>query len=168
MSFDRIIVLGPEDVRETRLELRPYYYVKATANDTNGAFTLRLTHARKNIRRHTHVRVDESFFMLDGKLNVHFGADGERVEHVTPGMYVFMPHGVPHAIEILSPEGARMIAVSTPGGDETFLEDIVDSINRLGRKDDTHADYIEMARRHGIIFDEPAVSADDMLQATRL
>ncbi len=168
MSFDRIIVLGREDVRETRLELRPYYYVKATAADTNGAFTLRMTHVRKSIRRHTHIRVDESFFMLEGELNVHFGAEGVRVENVTPGMYVFMPHGVPHAIELLSPEGARMIAVSTPGGDEAFLEEIVESINRLGRKDDTHPEYIEMARRHGIIFDEPEVSADDLVQATRL
>ena len=79
-----------------------------------------------------------------------------------------MPYGVPHAIELLSPEGAKMVAVSTPGGDEAFLEEIVETINRHGRKDDMHPEYIEMARRHGIIFDEPGISADDLVQATRL
>jgi quercetin dioxygenase-like cupin family protein len=153
MSFDRVFVLSPDEVRPTRIDLQPFYSVKALASDTDGAFTMRVTEARRDIRRHTHLRVDETFYLLEGEVEVSFGAGGSDVYHVTPGTYVFMPRGVPHALKLLT-DTIKMVAISTPGGDESYLEDIVETTQRLGRKDDTSPEYIEMARRHDIIFAE--------------
>jgi uncharacterized cupin superfamily protein len=168
MSRERFYVLEPDDVRPTRVELRPYYAIKAQGSDTEGRFTFRLSDVRQDIRRHTHVSQDESLYILEGELDVILGKEDPETHHLTPGMYVFLPHGIPHALRNLSPGGVRMLVVGSPSGDEHYFEDIVERRNALGYRDDTSAEYIEMARRNGVIYDLDDMPSDAGARALQL
>lgn len=152
-DVSRFYVLGPNEVRPTRVDLAPFYAIKAQGADTEGRFTFRISDVRQDIRRHTHLYQDESLYILEGELDVEFGKPDPDVHHLTPGMYVFLPRGIPHALRNVSPEGVRMLVVGSPSGDEHYFEDIVERRNALGYRDDTSAEYIAMAERNGVVYD---------------
>jgi len=160
MSDSRIFVVGPDEARPARLELRPFYFLKALGADTEGRFTLRISDVRQDIYRHTHIQNDESIYLLEGEMEVLFGENSSDVYRITPGMYIYMPHGIPHAIKILSSPGVKMLVIGSPAGDEHYFEDIVERRNNLGFRDDTSDEYIEMARRNGVIYDLSALPTD--------
>jgi quercetin dioxygenase-like cupin family protein len=95
--------------------------IKATAEETDGAFTLiedRMTRG-KTTPLHTHPQEDETFIVLDGEILVHV----EGTEHpVGPGGIAVVPRGTRHAFLVTS-EMARILALHTPGSGEAFYRD---------------------------------------------
>ncbi len=96
----------------------------ATSEDTQGAFSLIDTVARRGVSveppLHIHSREEESFYVLEGEMTVYVG---EEAIHAASGTLVTMPRGVPHRFAIKS-EQARYMNLCTPGGFDGFLRDL--------------------------------------------
>jgi len=91
------------------------YTFKLLARDTNGAFTLSEAYNPPNngVPPHIQHKEDEAFIVLEGTYAFQLG---DQTLHCGPGEVVFVPRGVPHAFENISPEPARMLILQTPGG----------------------------------------------------
>ena len=91
----------------------------ATAEETGGAFLLFefVGEQHKVTPVHRHPAVDETFYLLDGEIELDLG--GER-RTVSAGGLAVIPRGVPHAFMVTSPE-ARMLTLLTPGIGEDFF-----------------------------------------------
>ena len=95
MSIDRFLQLKPGEVRPTRIPLPPAFEVKATTGDTEGRFSLLELSVVMDIPRHVHHREDECVYVLDGELEIEFA---DRTYAASKGMFLLLPHSVPHAI----------------------------------------------------------------------
>jgi mannose-6-phosphate isomerase-like protein (cupin superfamily) len=93
--------------------------VRATGEDTGGAYTLLEVTAPPGLEAplHVHHVEDEGFLVLDGTVSITIG--DEPVE-AGPGDFVNGPRSVPHSFRV-GPEGARMIWVLTPSGFENLV-----------------------------------------------
>lgn len=92
--------------------------MKATAEETGGAFLLfdDFLSEGKTTPLHVHVDEDELLYVLEGEIVVHI--DGE--DHVVgPHGVAFAPRGVPHAF-LVSSATARLLTLQTPGSAEAF------------------------------------------------
>jgi len=92
--------------------------LKATAEETNGAYALAEVYANPGeVPLHTHRHEDEAFYVLEGEITFEVG--GETIE-AGPGSFVFGPKGVPHRYTVTSPT-ARMLMLFSPAGFEGFI-----------------------------------------------
>jgi mannose-6-phosphate isomerase-like protein (cupin superfamily) len=98
-------------------EWLPVYAVKAGADDTEGRFSMPEVVVTHDVPLHIHSSDDESFYMLEGELEVMFEG---RTYTARPGDFTLLPHSVPDAIRRLSDEAPRLLQVSAPGGFESF------------------------------------------------
>jgi quercetin dioxygenase-like cupin family protein len=64
---------------------------------------------------HVHDGLDDSSYLLDGRLAVRCGESTFRAD---PGAYLPQPRGVPHTFRVLGDRPARMLLVH---GDDSFL-----------------------------------------------
>ena len=95
--------------------------MKATAEETDGAFTLleaQMTRG-KTTPLHTHPNLDETLIVLEGEILVH--AEGREYRVGPRGVAVAL-RGVPHAFMVTS-ETARLLVLQTPGSGEAFYRD---------------------------------------------
>jgi quercetin dioxygenase-like cupin family protein len=92
--------------------------MKATAAETDGAFTLFENHMShgKTTPLHVHAGEDEALYVLEGEILVHIDGQNHRVG--SRGIAV-APRGVPHAFLVVSPT-ARVLCLQTPGSAEAF------------------------------------------------
>lgn len=97
--------------------------VKATGEDTGGAFTLleQLAPPGFGPPLHVHHREDEPFFVLEGRVRFRCG---DREFLMESGGYVFLPKGVPHAFRIEGSTPARLLQMTLPPGFERFVQEI--------------------------------------------
>lgn len=94
--------------------------IRATAADTDGAYTLVEVTAPPGLSAplHVHHVEDEGFFVLEGSVTLYVG--DERMD-VKAGDFAFGPREVPHRFDV-GPDGARMLWVCTPAGFENLVE----------------------------------------------
>ena len=108
-------------------EVEPYWVmggvidVKLDAEKTGDAFTLlEITNPPGGgVPPHVHERDDETVVLVEGTVTALI--DGAP-EQMSPGDVVFIPRGVVHAFEA-GDAGARVIAITSPGGSESMLRD---------------------------------------------
>jgi quercetin dioxygenase-like cupin family protein len=128
--------------------------MKATAEETDGAFTLledRLVRG-KTTPLHIHPNLDETLIVLEGEILVH----AEGTEHrLGPRGVAVAPRGFPHACMVTS-ETARILALQTPGSGEAFYRDATEQataetdpakppdFDRLRAAAERHPDTIQM------------------------
>jgi quercetin dioxygenase-like cupin family protein len=124
MPCDRFILLQPGEVRGGRLPLPPAFAVKAMTEDTDGRFSLLEVTVARDIPRHTHHTADECIYVLAGELGVEF--DDQR-HTATAGAFVLLPRGVPHALRCASNPPPRVLQISSPGGWEHYIEDLIEA-----------------------------------------
>lgn len=98
------------------------YAMLARAEDTGGALTV--LHAfvppGGGPPPHVHLRDDESFFVIEGSIDLALGRETKRVG---PGSFAFVPRGLRHAFKNNSGAPARMLIWTAPGGlDRLFTE----------------------------------------------
>ena len=93
----------------------------ATSEETRGQFALIEATARKgNVPpRHVHRREEETFYVLEGEMNVTVG---DRTFKATPGTLVCLPRDVAHSFAIES-EQLRTLILLTPVGLEDFFKE---------------------------------------------
>ncbi|HET7269527.1 MAG TPA: cupin domain-containing protein [Rubrobacter sp.] len=128
--------------------------MKATAKETDGAFTLiedRMAQG-KTTPLHTHPNLDETLIVLEGEILVHTEGTGHRVG---PRGVAVAPRGVPHAFMVTS-ETARILVLQTPGSGEAFYRDATEPATaetdpdrppdweRLRAAAESHPDIIEI------------------------
>ena len=100
---------------------------KASAEETNGAFTLiedRVVRG-KTTPMHLHPDLDETIYVLEGELLVDI--DGEQ-HRVGPNGVFVAPRGVPHAFLVTS-ETARLLGLLIPGSGESFYRDASEPVS---------------------------------------
>ncbi|POX63534.1 cupin [Streptomyces sp. Ru62] len=154
MSYDRFVLLGANEARPGRVLLPPAFAVKATTADTEGRFSLLEVVLGQPIPCHTHHLADESVYVLEGELLVTVG---ERTHSLGPGQFTLLPRGTPQALRPGVGGPPRVLQISSPGGWECFVEDMVEAGPQLmvdGRLDPARLNRI--ADRHGIRYADGA------------
>ncbi|WP_422930443.1 cupin domain-containing protein [Singulisphaera sp. PoT] len=98
------------------------YTIKATGEDTGGAFSLVEAEVPPGggPPPHQHGREDEAFYVIEGE--VEFQADGKR-SVAGPGCWITLAKGSVHSFKNLSQVTAKMLIFLTPAGfEQYFLE----------------------------------------------
>jgi len=152
MPEDRFILLEPGAARPGRIPLPPAFAVKAMTGDTEGRFSLLEVTLGKDIPRHTHHRADEGIYVLDGVLEIEFD---DRKHLAAKGAFALLPRGVPHALRRASDPPPRVLQISSPGGWEHYLEDLIEAgpaVLSEGRLDPAKINPI--AARYDISYQE--------------
>ncbi len=101
---------------------KDHVIVKASLDLTDGRLTLVEDTLKPGftLARHYHKKMTEIFYILDGEIEFIF--DDERVLAKT-GAVINVPNHVWH--EVLSPQGARLLTIFSPGGFDRYLEELV-------------------------------------------
>jgi quercetin dioxygenase-like cupin family protein len=98
------------------------FTMKASAAETDDAFVLfeDVVQQGKTTPLHLHPNEDETIYVLEGEILVHF--DGEEHRVGEGGVFV-APRGLPHAFLVTS-ETARLLCLQTPGTGEGFYRSV--------------------------------------------
>lgn len=118
-------------------------WLKATAADTGGAYTLIEIEAAPGggPPPHTHANEDEAFYVLDGTFELLIG---DRVVSAAPGAYAFVPRGTIHRFRCAGDRPGRLLVLFTPGGIEGFFREA--GLPALGDGPPPPVDAAEIAR----------------------
>lgn len=97
----------------------------ATGPETGGAFSFtKVTQPSGTATPlHLHTREAEAFYLLDGTMTYQAG---EQTYKLSPGSFIYLPTGVPHAFRITGETPASFLAIAAPGG----LMDLYDGTGR--------------------------------------
>jgi quercetin dioxygenase-like cupin family protein len=99
-----------------------HYTIKASGEDTGGAFTLIEVRVppQSGPPPHIHCREDEAFYVLEGEFEVHI--DDQRLT-AGPGSWVTLARGTLHHFKNIGSTPAKLLILATPAGlDQFFLE----------------------------------------------
>lgn len=96
------------------------YIFLATGEQTGGAYCLAeaIVPPGGGPPPHFHTREEESFYVLEGEIT--FTVDGKKVVG-SPGTFVQIPRGLPHAFKNDSSAPGRMLIQCAPAGFEKFM-----------------------------------------------
>lgn len=99
------------------------YTIKASGEDTGGAFTLieMLIPPQSGALPHLHEREEESFYILEGSLRFQVGNENLLA---AAGTFIKTPRGVGHAFKNVGTTPARVLLLVTPAGLEKFFEEV--------------------------------------------
>jgi quercetin dioxygenase-like cupin family protein len=97
-------------------------WLKATAADTGGAYTLIevLAAPGGGPPPHVHANEEESFYVLDGVFELLIG---DRTVRVGRGGFALVPRGTVHRFQCVGERPGRMLILFTPGGIEGFFRE---------------------------------------------
>jgi quercetin dioxygenase-like cupin family protein len=125
---------------------RAKMWIKASSEQTGGAFSLVEAIDPMETPLHVHEREDEAFYILGGE---HEFQCGDETFRVGPGDFVFLPRGIPHAHRRLGdPSLSRMLIMVSPPGFEHFFVDLSEA-QEAGRELDA-AFYDELAKKYSV------------------
>ncbi|GAA4619971.1 hypothetical protein GCM10023196_002130 [Actinoallomurus vinaceus] len=148
----RFYLLGKGDVRPGRLRVPPAFASKVRSTDTDDRLSLLEMVVAQQIPRHVHHRADEGIFVLDGELVVEFV---DRTYRATPGQFVLLPYGVPHTMRPGSGRPPRVLQISSPGGWECFIEDLIEARRHITTDGELDARSLNpIAAKYGITYEE--------------
>ena len=134
------------------------YTFKATADDTNGAFTLweAIVPPQAGPPPHIHHWQDEGYYILEGQLEV---LDHDRTIAASAGSFVHIPRGRLHEFKNPGPTETRMLIFMTPGGFEQLLFAASDPVVAGGSPSPLRQEQIEtlleLAPHHGYELPPP-------------
>ena len=99
-----------------------HVFVKSTLDPSEGRVTLVEDRLKPGFEllRHRHKKMIEIFYILEG--SVEFRFDDETVLAL-PGTTLNVPPDVWH--EVRSVEGAKLLTIFSPGGFDSYLEELV-------------------------------------------
>jgi quercetin dioxygenase-like cupin family protein len=102
--------------------------------------------AKTLVKPHTHTREDEFTLVLEGTVGARVG---DRVLEADQGSYLVKPRDTPHAMWNASESPARVVEMLSPGGLETYFEELAPVLTRH----DPPEDYYALAERYGITIE---------------
>lgn len=99
--------------------------IKATAEETRGAFTLVEQVAPPGFAPppHVHEAEEEGFYVLEGELTV---TCGDRVWTASSGAFVLLPRGMTHTFSVSQAGPAKLLQVTSPAQFERFAREAGD------------------------------------------
>jgi quercetin dioxygenase-like cupin family protein len=123
--------------------------VLLSGEDTGGKYCMAIgvTPPGGGPPRHVHMREDEWFHVLEGR--VEFWKDGRWTE-VGPGGTVFMPRGTPHTFRNVGEGDSRMLVQAAPAGFEVFFGRCAEEFAKGGEPDMER--LVAIAEEHGMQF----------------
>jgi quercetin dioxygenase-like cupin family protein len=126
-------------------------WIKATAADTRGAYTMLeiLAAPGGGPPPHIHANEDESFYVLDGTFDILVG---DRIVQARQGSYVFVARGTVHRFQCSADRPGRLLVVFTPGGIEAFFREAGAPAVADGPPPPVNASEIERTERAGARF----------------
>jgi quercetin dioxygenase-like cupin family protein len=103
---------------------------------------------------HIHHREQESFYLLDGTLDIRMG---DQVVQAATGDFVHIPRGMVHCFRNTGTTTARMLLIFSPGGIEGFFEETLERVDDPSapvpdNMAEVVARYVAAAPRHGLQF----------------
>jgi mannose-6-phosphate isomerase-like protein (cupin superfamily) len=121
-------------------------HLKATAETTDGAFTIFEERDPVDTPLHVHENEDELFHVLEGE---HVFEVGHREIHAGPGDLVFAPRRVPHSQRRVVPRTGRLLVLTSPAGLEGFFRELAaaETAGRLGPEA-----YASASEAHGVTW----------------
>jgi len=120
---DGNIVLGPG---EGKMVLVPGHKIthKVSGADTDGAYSLlEVELDGDGPPQHIHKTEDESFYVLEGEINVLLG---ERTFKAKAGTFIRIPRGTVHTFWRVEKKNAKLLAMFSPAGFEKFFDEAID------------------------------------------
>ena len=95
------------------------YTLMGTESSSDGVFVSLMTEGPigPKIPKHMHEKVAETFFCLNGAMEM---LAGDQMVTLEPGDFLFIPPCVPHSFQLLK-NGTRFMGFLTPGHFETFF-----------------------------------------------
>ena len=97
---------------------------KVSGLDTNGAYSmLEVELDGDGPPLHIHKSEDESFYVLEGEINLLVG---ERNIRATAGSLIFVPKGTIHTFSQIGHQPAKFLVTYSPSGFEKFFDEAVD------------------------------------------
>lgn len=99
---------------------------------------------------HLHTDHDEALLVVEGCYSVRMG---DTTVEAKPGTVVFSPRNTPHRFRNTLSTPSRLLVVATPGGHETFFEDLERALAAGGPPDP--AVMASIAVRHNVVGLEP-------------
>src|SRR5512143_707454 len=95
-------------------------YVKATSEQTGGAFNLFDVTCPPGFATplHIHYAEDVAVFVLDGALALFWGCEEKQA---AVGSFFFQPRGTPHGFRTKGPLPARILYMTMPAGFDRFV-----------------------------------------------
>jgi len=109
---------------------------------------------------HVHPRLEDSFYLLSGRLVMRCGDDRFVVD---PGAYVWLPAGVPHTLRVLGDEEAVMLQTHAEPSFLNFIRAVGVPASQ-GRPDKATMDFAAMnaiAAQTGQPVVGPPISAEE-------
>jgi quercetin dioxygenase-like cupin family protein len=107
---------------------------------------------------HIHELEDESFFMLEGSVTIHFGRPDEEREVITAtkGEFAWLPRYHWHEVNV-GPQGAHVLLIQTPGSQLSEWFRVVGT--EIGTEIETEEDFDRLNefayRNYGLRFWKP-------------
>jgi quercetin dioxygenase-like cupin family protein len=95
--------------------------------------------------RHIHTREDETFYLLQGNVEVLLG---EQTVVAGPGDFVNVPRGIVHRFRNTGTDTARIILTFTPAGIEHWFEETLERAPNEVRVEDVPDNIEEVAARY--------------------
>lgn len=150
MKLDSPVVVLPTGGTVHHVLGAPYRFL-TTSEVTNGAFSLIEVNAPpgSGVPLHRHTREDETFFVLEGKIEVQ--CNGRAVLLEKDGS-AFLPRAIPHSYRNPGNEPARYLVLITPGGFEKYLEELAALPKNQPPAPET---LVAMGKRYGLEFPGP-------------
>lgn len=128
------------------------YSIAVTKGDSGGTIGVfeSMTPAGEGPPVHIHANEDEVLYVIDGEFE--FWLDG-KVSRAGPGASMFLPRSVPHTFRVVGDRPGRILAITTPGGFESFF---IEAAERDLRIPDNMPELMELGGRYGLQFIGPA------------
>jgi quercetin dioxygenase-like cupin family protein len=87
---------------------------------------------RFDVGAHVHRSIEEIFYVVEGELDLRVG---DRVQRASPGTFMFVPKGAPHAFSNPGSAPAKVLLVVSPPGQERYFEELATILSREGPLD---------------------------------
>jgi quercetin dioxygenase-like cupin family protein len=121
--------------------------LKLTGQDTNAQFTLteQVNEPGTGLPLHLHTRHDETFLVLEGRVEFMLGPDTILVE---AGGLAHAPRHVAHGFRVVSATPARLLIYISPAG----LESMFQELSQLPAGPPDMAQVTAICSRYGVAF----------------
>ena len=102
---------------------RDHTFVKVSAADTGGAFTLMEDNLKAEfaLGLHLHREHAETFYILEGRVDFHIDGDWMTA---SPATTVHIPPNVPHALVLPDGQTGKLLMIFQPAGFDRYLAEL--------------------------------------------
>jgi mannose-6-phosphate isomerase-like protein (cupin superfamily) len=152
MKPNKHIVVPPGEGNQLNV-LGSDYTIKISGAETNHEFSLAegLAPPQSFVPLHTHTREDETFYIVEGALEIRCG---DHTFNAPQGTVVLLPRNVPHAFRNPGNVPAKVLITLTPAGFEGFF---VEAGQLPADQPPDPKKLAAMGRKYGLEFVPPPV-----------